>query len=704
MGFLDNLFKSIGPTGDRRLVTKLSNLESLYRRSQVISATRTTDLLKALDIGHNEPVLLWCLRWPLDPKSKEADVFRKRLTKILRQRARIPNVRHYGVDLTGVAFVTADYFPFQDILTERLDAQEIGAIFFECAKQTAALHRAGIVLGDICGQSFTFNQDGRITISHLLGSIPGTGRGSTKQPLEEEHGYLSPEQRSGKAPTCASDVYSLGVFLAHLSTRHGFIQASSQEKHEDYLQKNIPDLLGAYTETPSWAQEILNGCLHWDPSERYPSAVELFAGLNQVVSYHDKFVYRNKAVSKAVRASRAQKTQALWERIKNLDFSQTNVGINTQFLIGAICVTCIFLFIAASYRFHEQPQPIVTGGLGSAIDELKDKNKSEEKVLKRKWSEIKQIINTPQSNQDVSGFFDFKNKDYWQSSNSSDNPETSLWQELSRASGQSAGKQSNKAAAESNPLAQAKNKAELGVNAQTQQPSSLAAAVSNNTVTAGTGTKQTSPEPDSASEDETEATAESLASGDIRRILLRMPASGDFATLHNAAKDALRRNLYPPLQQVFLAILVQKANLSAPPDVQHTLARAGVGSITQSTVHELGQWSSPYAEHALLAACAGTKQRHIAGIALTYLAARPLRNPRAQELISQIKSRYWLYHERLARPVCTVALLELATPETLFEAFNTLLPYSGGILLASEEEIEKSLRSIQTPWCPVPES
>jgi eukaryotic-like serine/threonine-protein kinase len=159
-------------------------------------------------------------------------------------------------------------------------ARETAGIGIDLCRALAAVHGAGLLHRDIKAQNVMRESGGRIVLMDFGAGAWGTSSsGLIGTPL-----YLAPEVLTGGQATPASDLYSLGVLLFHLSTgsypvaepsidamiaAHG---AGAVQRLRD-LRPDLPDQLITAVERAT----------QLDPKRRYTTAGALEEGLLQVV-------------------------------------------------------------------------------------------------------------------------------------------------------------------------------------------------------------------------------------------------------------------------------------------------------------------------------------------------------------------------------------------------------------------------------------
>jgi serine/threonine-protein kinase len=113
--------------------------------------------------------------------------------------------------------------------------------------------------------------------------------------------YMSPEQADFQVTDKRSDIFSVGVVLAHLLLgRNIFKGATPEESRQRILKQPIPDFrtLDARIDTP--LNDILQRCLARDPNQRYPTADELLTALEYYI-YRDGYGPTNETLGKFIR-------------------------------------------------------------------------------------------------------------------------------------------------------------------------------------------------------------------------------------------------------------------------------------------------------------------------------------------------------------------------------------------------------------------
>lgn len=230
------------------------------------------------------------LLWP-DPSDRAVDTRRALKEARLLARVRHPNV----VAVHGADFLESRVGIWMEFVKGRtlshlvntqgpFGAREAALIGFDLCGALAAVHRAGLMHGDVKTHNVMREEGGRTVLMDF-----GTGKDLADEPADgqaiEIAGtplYIAPEVFAGKQRTRLSDIYSLGVLLYHLvtgsypvdgATRQDVEQAHARGARQ-YLRDVRPDL-------PEEFVRIVERALASDPRERYQTAGQFEAALGR---------------------------------------------------------------------------------------------------------------------------------------------------------------------------------------------------------------------------------------------------------------------------------------------------------------------------------------------------------------------------------------------------------------------------------------
>jgi serine/threonine-protein kinase len=120
---------------------------------------------------------------------------------------------------------------------------------------------------------------------------------------------MIPEQANFQVTDKRSDIFSVGVVLAHLILgRNIFKGASSEESRKNVLGMPIPDFRELDSRIDEPLNQILNTALARDINKRYPNADELLYQLEHYI-YHSGYGPTNETLGKLIRQLFGQETR-----------------------------------------------------------------------------------------------------------------------------------------------------------------------------------------------------------------------------------------------------------------------------------------------------------------------------------------------------------------------------------------------------------
>ncbi len=178
--------------------------------------------------------------------------------------------------------------------------------------------------------------------------------------------------------------------------------------------------------------------------------------------------------------------------------------------------------------------------------------------------------------------------------------------------------------------------------------------------------------------------------GDLRWILEQL-ARSDSPIAIDVAKELVQRKALSPFRTEFLRVLVETNRGGNFDALSRALVRGSLGKLEHEDIVQLARWMSLEAEPVLLATCATVGDADIAVEAFEILAGKSLATEPASSLVRWVKSQYWDYRKKIAKPVGIIGLLDLASKEDLDYAMGELMPFSGGgtlfrVLVQTNEE------------------
>jgi hypothetical protein len=212
------------------------------------------------------------------------------VSRVLKEARLLARVRHanvvtvYGADQVGgrvgLWMELVRGTTLEDLLQQQgmFGAREAANIGLDLCRAVAAVHRAGLLHGDIKAHNVMREEGGRTVLMDF-----GAGKDLDQDRLRATAGdsadlagtplYLAPEVFAGARRTKAADVYSLGVLLFHLVTNRypleGETRAAIEQAHGQRVRTHVRDLR---PELPDEFVNVIERALDPDPKQRFQSA------------------------------------------------------------------------------------------------------------------------------------------------------------------------------------------------------------------------------------------------------------------------------------------------------------------------------------------------------------------------------------------------------------------------------------------------
>lgn len=212
------------------------------------------------------------------------------VSRVLKEARRLARVRHanvvtvYGADQVdgrvGLWMELVRGTTLEDLLQRQgtFGAREVSVVGLDMCRAVAAVHRAGLLHGDIKAHNVMREEGGRNVLMDF-----GNGKDLDQDLLRAQAGgsddfagtplYLAPEVFAGSPRTKVADVYSLGVLLFHLATKRypveGETRAAVDEAHRRHTRAHLRDMR---PDLPDEFVTIVERALDPDPRQRFQSA------------------------------------------------------------------------------------------------------------------------------------------------------------------------------------------------------------------------------------------------------------------------------------------------------------------------------------------------------------------------------------------------------------------------------------------------
>jgi serine/threonine protein kinase len=174
--------------------------------------------------------------------------------------------------------------------TEKLSAREVCALGIEIGEGLDALHRAGIVHGDIKPANLRLSTTGVLKILDLGVARFMPDAPPVKQPPVSTQvvagtvPYMSPEQLRGSLADVRSDIWSAGTVLFELATgQRAFGRLTTTTRLSRILNGIVPRPHEIRSDVPESLERVILKALNRDPERRFQSARDLMVGLYEAL-------------------------------------------------------------------------------------------------------------------------------------------------------------------------------------------------------------------------------------------------------------------------------------------------------------------------------------------------------------------------------------------------------------------------------------
>jgi eukaryotic-like serine/threonine-protein kinase len=163
-----------------------------------------------------------------------------------------------------------------------LEPDEALRIVIEAAQGLQAAHRTGVIHRDIKSGNIMLDAEGRVIITDfgLARLEDDPGRSLSGGPMGTP-AYMSPEQLRGEMGDRRSDIWSLGVVFYEALT--GKLPFPADRNSASILSDEPTPLAALRPEVPPELDGIVRKALAKAPGERYQTAEEMIAGLQELL-------------------------------------------------------------------------------------------------------------------------------------------------------------------------------------------------------------------------------------------------------------------------------------------------------------------------------------------------------------------------------------------------------------------------------------
>jgi len=194
----------------------------------------------------------------------------------------IVTVHDFGFDNDRL-FIVMEHVPGTDLKqiikkSGALPADHTSRLFIQACAGIGYAHRAGLVHCDIKPHNMLVTPDHRLKVTDfgIARALASVKHDEQSQAIWGSPAYFSPEQAAGRAPSPASDVYSLGIVLFEMLTGElPFTDPSPQELALLHRYEAPPSAREMNPEISAELEEIIVKVLSKEPSSRYRTADQL---------------------------------------------------------------------------------------------------------------------------------------------------------------------------------------------------------------------------------------------------------------------------------------------------------------------------------------------------------------------------------------------------------------------------------------------
>jgi len=327
------------------------------KRYQILSTIATGGMsvvYRAKDLLLERDVALKVLRRDLS----EDQIFRNRFRAEAKASAKLthPNILttyDFGLDSKRLFIVMelVDGSDLKDWIVKKNFSPEVSR--FNLIKQASSglayAHHQGIVHCDIKPQNMLVSDAGSLKISDF-----GISRALETISRTEKHNevwgspfYISPEQGSGKPPSPASDVYSLGVIMYEVfAGKLPFLDDDALVLIEKHQSEMLVPPRTINPAIPEYLERIITKTLEKDPDKRFANGSELYDALNSITSKINKIIFIEEENVERSNYQIKSSDMPVRSKTAKMDWPTVILGFITLIMVGGLIPFWLFIYFS----------------------------------------------------------------------------------------------------------------------------------------------------------------------------------------------------------------------------------------------------------------------------------------------------------------------------------------------------------------------
>ena len=221
--------------------------------------------------------------------SEDADLYLKEARKAVQlEHPGIVTVFDVGYEDSGQLYIAMQYIDGTNldkkIKENSLNVIEVASLIAEIAETLAAVHRREIVHRDLKPGNVLIDNQGRTYVADFGLALEASNRWEATGQIAGTLPYMSPEQVRGQSQYIDGrcDIWALGVILYELlAGKRPFSGSTHHQLRDEILNRHPQSLRELNDEIPGELERIALRCLEKSPGDRYLTAADLAADLNE---------------------------------------------------------------------------------------------------------------------------------------------------------------------------------------------------------------------------------------------------------------------------------------------------------------------------------------------------------------------------------------------------------------------------------------